>query len=242
MRGIFGFVDIHGFPGHNSALQQAARSLIRLSEPRGREATGLAVIRPDEVAVYRRPMAPARVLAHPEFQQFLDSTLPLEPPSAARAEVAFLGHCRLVTNGTQVPEANNQPVLHDRLIGVHNGIVTNVEGLLAGAPGRPQDRFDLDSEALFCRIAKDLATYGDLSNALRHTFRDLEGEASIGMFAREENEFVLATNTGCLYFAGASEDRVFVFASEAHILRSFLRLAPLASGNEQIRHRIVVRS
>jgi glucosamine--fructose-6-phosphate aminotransferase (isomerizing) len=253
MCGIFGFVDVQGFPGHNTALKHAVRSLIRLSEPRGREATGLALILPDEIAVYRRAMAPGRVLAHPEFQQFLDTALPSAlPPSApaalppatssrsasvAQAEVAVLGHCRLVTNGSQALEVNNQPVLHDRLVGVHNGIVTNAEGLLAGgASGGSHAQFDLDSEALFRRIAGDLSNHGDLAAALRGTFRDLEGEASIAMFARDENELVLATNAGCLYFASAQDGRAFVFASEAHIVRSFLQAAPLASGNDGVHH------
>ena len=257
MCGIFGFVDVQGFPGHNRALKHAVRSLIRLSEPRGREATGLALMLPDEIAVYRRPMAPGRVLAHPEFQQFLDAALPSAfpqsapsaapsalPPAApsqstsvAQTEVAVLGHCRLVTNGSQALEVNNQPVLHDRLVGVHNGIVTNADGLLAGgASGGSHAQFDLDSEALFRRIAGDISHHGDLAAALRGTFRDLEGEASIALFARDENELVLATNTGCLYFASDPDGRAFVFASEAHIVRSFLQAAPLASGNNGVHH------
>jgi glucosamine 6-phosphate synthetase-like amidotransferase/phosphosugar isomerase protein len=125
MCGIFGFVGAAGAIGDSSSGQQAVRALIRLSEPRGREATGLAMALPAEIAIYRRPMPPSRVLAHPGFQRFLDETLPPGPAAGEVTGLALVGHCRLVTNGTQAIEANNQPVVHERVVGVHNGIVTN---------------------------------------------------------------------------------------------------------------------
>jgi hypothetical protein len=182
-------------------------------------------------------MAPANVLAHKDFQQFLDVALPPSGASFADGALAMLGHCRLVTNGTQVLEQNNQPVLGDRLIGVHNGIVTNPGALLErGGAGGGAPVGDLDSEALFRRLALELERAGDVASAVRATFADLEGEASIAMFARDEAELVLATNTGSLYFAGAPDGTRFVFASEAYILRSFLRDAPFLQAPAPVRH------
>jgi len=234
MCGIFGFVGAGPAPVGNRSIQAAIRSLIALSEPRGREATGVALWLPEEIAVFRRPMAPGRVLAHPDFQTFLEDTI---PASAAAAALAMLGHCRLVTNGSQALEANNQPVLGDRVVGVHNGIVTNPTELLAGSPrhgGRPVG--DLDSEALFRRLAHDLEETADVAGSVRSTFHDLEGEASIAMFAREEEELVLATNTGCLYYAHTTGSARIVFASEAYILESFLRSSDLFDVAPEVRH------
>jgi hypothetical protein len=105
MCGIFGFVGAPDALGDHQSIQQGIRSLIRLSEPRGREATGVALMLPEEIAVYRRPMPPSRVLAHPGFQRFLDDALPAG--RSPTSTLAALGHCRLVTNGTQAIEANN---------------------------------------------------------------------------------------------------------------------------------------
>ncbi len=235
MCGIFGFVGAPGAVGDNSSIQQAVRALIRLSEPRGREATGLALALPDEIAVYRRPMAPSRVLAHPGFQRFLDETIPAGQVSLAESELAVLGHCRLVTNGTQAIEANNQPVLTDRVVGVHNGIITNPNALLDEL-GTHADAVELDSEALFRHVSAGLTAHGCLDRALETTFARLEGEASIAMLAREENELVLATNSGCLYYAEAADRRIVAFASEAYILEKFLQGGYLWPGEAAVRH------
>ena len=223
MCGIFGFFGIPGSPRSTSSVQRAIRSLIELSEPRGREATGLAALLPASLAVYRRPIAPSRVLASPEFQAFLDDVLPPGGQAFAEAELAVLGHCRLVTNGTQALEDNNQPVVNERVVGVHNGIVTNPEALLTRTSVASTDaQLELDSAALFGRIGADLAAGADITAALRCAYRALEGEATIAMFAREEHELVLATNAGCLYYCQPAEGEL-VFASEAHILRTFLK-------------------
>jgi hypothetical protein len=182
-------------------------------------------------------MSPSRVLGHPDFQQFLDHTLPPSASSFDETGLAMIGHCRLVTNGTQVLETNNQPVLGARLVGVHNGIVTNPVELLSGAGrdgGHPEA--ELDSAALFERLTRDLEATADLETSLRSTFHAIEGEASIAMFARDENALVLATNAGSLYFAQAHDDGRFAFASEAHILRSFLKGSSLLPAGTPVEH------
>ena len=219
MCGIFGFVGAPGADLDNSSVQRAIRSLIRLSEPRGREASGLAAILPGEIAVYRRALAPSRILRHPDFAAFLDQVLPPGSRSATTSEFAVLGHCRLVTNGTQAIESNNQPVLLDRVVGVHNGIVTNPHALLAEEDFA--DSVELDSEALFRHLERQLPARGSLCGAVQATFGAIEGEASIAMFAREENQLVVGTNSGCLYVA--SKGPLFAWASERYILESFLR-------------------
>ncbi|MDQ3169000.1 MAG: hypothetical protein M3Q55_02540, partial [Acidobacteriota bacterium] len=225
MCGIFGFVSPQGRTLEHARAQSAIRSLIALSEPRGREATGVAVMRAGDVAVYRRPMAPERVLAHPGFQRFLDESLP-RTSAPDTAGLAVLGHCRLVTNGTQILDQNNQPVLLDDVVGVHNGIVTNTAamGARSAAPraGSRAEDAELDSAVLFRYIETVLASGAAVSDALARTYGVMEGEASIAMLAPSRNALALATNTGSLYYAGGEADGLLVFASEAHILRALL--------------------
>lgn len=236
MCGIFGFVAPPGAVRDHSRVQSAIRTLVELSEPRGREAAGVALVLPQEISVFRRPMAPSQVLAHPEFQLFLDTALP--PGTAPSIELAGLGHCRLVTNGTQILERNNQPVMLDSVVGVHNGIVTNPEEMIAKRAGDARadgdEDVELDSAILFRNIEAELATGLSTADALRRTYQLMEGEASIAMFARERNEIALATNTGSLFYAGAAGGGVFVFASEAHILRQMLAAGHLGAADQTV--------
>ena len=43
--------------------------------------------------------------------------------------VAVMGHSRLVTNGAQENNQNNQPVVAGDMVGIHNGIIVNDEEL-----------------------------------------------------------------------------------------------------------------
>ena len=225
MCGIFGFVSPQGRTLEQARAQSAIRSLIALSEPRGREATGVAVMQAGEVSVYRRPMAPERVLAHPGFQRFLDDSV--RGVRSGESGIAVLGHCRLVTNGTQILDQNNQPVLLDDVVGVHNGIVTNTSemGSKRAEPhaGMSADEGELDSAVLFGFIERALSSGAAVSDALSRAYGVMEGEASIAMFAPSRNTLALATNTGSLYYAGGEADGLLVFASEAHILRELLK-------------------
>lgn len=222
MCGIFGFVSPASNAFRPSAAASAIRSLIALSEPRGREATGVAIMGADEVAVYRRPMAPSRVLRDDGFKRFLEAALS-GPAASASGALAVLGHCRLVTNGTQILEANNQPVLLPSVVGVHNGIVTNPQamgGAAVGAAGA--DGVELDSAVLFGWIARELAAGASVPCALTRAYAAMEGEASIAMFAPAYDVLALATNTGSLYVAGGEHGEPLVFASEAWIVRAWM--------------------
>lgn len=230
MCGIFGFVSPspNALPAASAAA--AIRSLIALSEPRGREATGVAIMGADEVAVYRRPMAPSEVLADAGFQRFLDAALNGRDGASA-GPLAVLGHCRLVTNGTQILAANNQPVLLDSIAGVHNGIVTNPEAFGGAAVGTSDaGDAELDSAVLFARIERELLAGAPVACALTRAYAVMEGEASIAMFAPAHDALALATNTGSLYVAGGDGNQPLVFASEAHILRALIAEGHLGRG------------
>ena len=45
------------------------------------------------------------------------------------AALAIVGHSRLATNGTQSNVDNNQPVIVNGAVGIHNGIIVNDEQL-----------------------------------------------------------------------------------------------------------------
>jgi asparagine synthetase B (glutamine-hydrolysing) len=222
MCGVFGVVRAGGVVADAAGFERAIRTLMRLSARRGRDAAGLALVLPEEVLVHRRAGSPERLLADPRFGRFL-------APACARlagatAGVAFLGHCRLVTHGSQAVAGHNQPVeVGDALVGVHNGIVTNVGRWADDERAREgrQVETELDSALLFRRIARARSERAPL-DATAEAYGELEGEASIAFFDADAGALVLATNTGSLFVADACDAGVLAFASERDILARFL--------------------
>ena len=224
MCGIFGFVAREGAPVSPQIMRRLLLDLFQRSEPRGQEASGLVVIADGLANVFKRPLAPNAFMRHPGFRSFLDGNLKrgfsngedtLDRPMAA------IGHCRLVTNGAEVVHDNNQPVVVDHIVGIHNGIVTN-EATLVSRHGNMRRTMDVDSEALFRLLDSYLDEGADLSGAIAKTFDAVEGTASVAFFRDDIEAVSLATNNGSLFFVHADELQATFFASEGYILRSFL--------------------
>ena len=118
MCGIFGVV----LGAHSSVTAPELRALVdalfRLSESRGREAAGLALVSGDVIRVHKQATSATEMLRTAEYDAVYEGRTR-----------AVIGHSRLVTNGSQALEANNQPVIAGDLVGVHNGIVVNVDAL-----------------------------------------------------------------------------------------------------------------
>src|SRR6266480_2085936 len=111
-----------------------------------------------------------------------------------------LVHVRDYTKGHPKIEANNHPIRHGAVVGVHNGIIFNDDELLAGHDcARREPGMTVDSEAIFAVAA--------------HTDGDPEAfEALCGSFAtawldeRRERSLFLARGAGRPLWVGTGED------------------------------------
>lgn len=65
----------------------------------------------------------------------------------------FVGHVRFFTNGTPENMANNHPIVHGGVVGVHNGVLRNWESIIKQT-GREDDTAEVDSEAIFAAVNK----------------------------------------------------------------------------------------
>jgi len=226
MCGIFGFVVPAGQAFDVAVLRRAVASLFRLSEPRGQEASGLVIASGGATSVFKRPLKPSIMLRSAPFRRFLDDEIARLPISDGRAQdaIAVFGHCRLVTNGAEIVAENNQPIVADHTVGIHNGIVTN-DGRLRGQHANIQMTLDSDSEVIFRLIDRYVAeSGGDLRSAIGRVFSEIEGAASVAFLHDGADAMALATNTGSLYYAGGGSLRAF--ASERYILSEFVSGEP----------------
>lgn len=243
MCGIFGIVVGGGSNLSREQWHDALTRLFLLSESRGKEAAGLALATVGRIVVHKDSVSAATMLRAPDFKAALERGIngffPDGDPAqtdndgiktAAAAEdrtagprntLAAIGHCRLVTNGLQGIDANNQPVWRDNAVVVHNGIVVNVNELWA-RESSIKPTADVDTEVIAALVEKYRANgtgSQNVAEAVRCTFEDIYGETSIAVLFRDLNAMVLATNTGSLFVVRSQDDRAVFFASEAYICR-----------------------
>ncbi|MBC8268846.1 MAG: hypothetical protein H8E36_08865 [Rhodospirillaceae bacterium] len=228
MCGIFGIVAGRGASCDKTAFHQSIIDLFKLSEPRGREASGLVISARNEVLVFKRPIAPSSMLRSADFKSFVkasEAAYKVDENGAVSEAYAAIGHCRLVYNGTETVAGNNQPIISDHCVGVHNGLITNDCDLWNQHAGIDRT-LDTDSEIIYRLIDRFVDEGNDLSKAISLTFAELEGTASLGFFRNDARLMVLATNNGSIYTAHFEKQGVFVFASEKFILESFIANGP----------------
>jgi glucosamine 6-phosphate synthetase-like amidotransferase/phosphosugar isomerase protein len=171
----------------------AAQSLLAAIAERGADAVGYAYRLPGSgYATVVKQRTPASML--------LDRiTVPAEAPQ-------LLVHVRDYTKGHPSIPANNHPVHHGPVVGIHNGIITNDDELLEPHEcARSEPQMTVDSEAIFAVAAHSMSD--------ARALEELEGAMAAAWFdEREPDVLHVARGTGRPLWIGQGRDGVF-FAS-----------------------------
>lgn len=215
MCGIWGLVSTaDGLD--RAALEGIVKKLLVLSESRGKEAAGVAMTGKPGVAVFKRASAASDMIRTEAFRSFWNRSF-----DSSAASFAAIGHSRLVTNGSALRPANNQPVAGKGLVSVHNGILVNVDDLWRNHPELHRQA-EVDTEA-FVALLEAYQKTGSLETAVRTTYREISGMAStLNLFA-SCRRFVAATNNGSLYRVVSRSGKTAAFASESLTLARLIR-------------------
>ena len=210
MCGIFGLNINKNSPGNLKNLSYYIDNLFLLSESRGKEASGFAFGSQKEIQIYKTPEKASKLIKEPVYKNALKV---LESSDS----VSVIGHSRLVTNGLESSNLNNQPVERDGVILVHNGIVTNVDEI--SKKNNINLKGGLDSE-IIPFLLKDLEK--DPSLELKKAYAQIYGMTTIAALFENLPNMLLATNNGSLYYIFSEDKNSFIFASEKYILTRLL--------------------
>ena len=195
----------------------AAQALLAGIAERGADAVGYLYRSAEEPrATVVKQQAPPRML--------------LDRISVPDHATQLLVHVRDYTKGHPSIAANNHPVRHGPVVGVHNGTIVNDDELLAPHRcARVEPRMTVDSEAVFA-----IAAHG-CNDA--HALEALRGSAAAAWIdEREPARVFLARAAGRPLWLAASDDEVF-FASTpealevtGRTLRTSLAIREVAEG------------
>jgi glutamine---fructose-6-phosphate transaminase (isomerizing) len=245
MCGIFGLV-VHKNAGYDHAfIKKSLKMLAQLSESRGKDSSGLVLRNESDRkfhvfkgAVYLNYLLKRKEVTH-QIDRMLSSSHTNSLPGR-QTTFAVMGHSRLVTNGTHLDDENNQPVVKDGIIGVHNGIIVNEEDLWF----RHTDihrKSEIDTEVMLALIRKYIGSGWDMATAISKTVTEIFGTVAVAFFADDLNVLTIATNNGSLYILTDERELLF-FASEEYFLKKMaesmhldkkgnIRIRQIAAGN-----------
>ena len=220
MCGIFGVITKEKSSYNNKFLKKSLITLAKLSETRGKDSSGLCSLnhKNNSFDIIKGPIPANKLLKRNKVKDTLDSVFSKENDN--KLKLAF-GHARLVTNGTQLEAENNQPVIKDDIICIHNGIVVNVDELWENHPSLVREN-EIDTEVLPTLIRMELNNGKSIESSVKNTINKVFGTASIAITFADLEKFVLATNSGSLYVIHNNKDIIY-FASERAMLNGLIK-------------------
>ncbi|MGB2874882.1 MAG: hypothetical protein WBB76_05320 [Gaiellaceae bacterium] len=144
-----------------------------------------------------------------------------------------LVHVRDYTKGHPRIEANNHPIRHGAVVGVHNGIIFNDDELMKSHGfGRAEPQMTVDSEAIFALAEAS----GNSAAALEQLRGSL---ATAWLDERRPSTVFLARGAGRPLWVGAGREEIF-FASTKAALEVVERYLPLKLRKREIDEGTVV--
>lgn len=190
--------------------------LLHHSQSRGKDSAGIAFVTQNKIQVLKVASAADTLVKTKEYYQGTESNF------EGKNEFCAIGHARMETNGSFAKKENNQPIVKDGIVTIHNGIIVNDQELWKKHTDLKRES-EVDTEVFNSIFAKELKNGRSLIDALRNSINQLEGSFSFGILLSKYNCLLLATNTGSLYYAvdtptSQSESNMFFFASEKRFM------------------------
>ena len=94
-----------------------------MSEKRGSDTFGISFKLDKKIIIYKINEKPLKAINKIDYLKFLDLNIKNE----INDTLQLIGQTRLVTNGSKFSYSNNQPLQSENIVGVHNGIFTNLQ-------------------------------------------------------------------------------------------------------------------
>lgn len=190
MCGIFGIV------GAQPSIADI-QVLAKMAEQRGRDSCGLLAYQNNVYRVSRADWPITRLLGKWDGGKHLPTGV-------------VMGHSRLITNGLE----DNQPVVRDDVIVLHNGIVVNDEKIWNDLKRTRQ--LKIDTEVIAVIVAEHLEGGGVVKDVPERVLSLCKGSVSCAVVLPKLGKLCLFSNNGSLY-VGKKGGNLY-FSSEAYPL------------------------
>lgn len=220
MCGVFGISIGANNSVSVSDLKDLISALFIESTSRGKEASGIAIKSSDKLSIYREAMSARELIKYKPYKDYLEGELDALKSDGGKISgpVTIIGHARLMTNGMQGINENNQPVYADKLVAVHNGIIVNHEEVFKNNPTLTREA-DVDSELIPRFLEKYMSSGDSMHQAMDKLYDETYGQITTLVVDRDRGGLFGATNIGSLYTLTSEKTGLFVCASEGWFLK-----------------------
>jgi len=218
MCGIFGMVHY----GENllvyyeiRQIRDTLKSLLQLSEQRGTDASGLCVVTANMAHIFKDKKKGSELKDVKELDKVL-----LEIASNQKLYSAF-GHTRQKTKGTYLKNENNHPIIANKTIGVHNGIIFNDDILFTAYDDEIEREGKVDSEIIFRLIDMHISNGKSIVSAVKEASRELIGSYACAFINLDRPNYITlfkGLDYPHIHVYRLKTFDLLIFASESNII------------------------
>ncbi|MGY5874064.1 MAG: hypothetical protein RTV72_17580, partial [Candidatus Thorarchaeota archaeon] len=202
-------------------LRTIADRLFLLSESRGKESSGTAILDEHAIHLLKIPYPASWMIRSDKYQSLVARII-----ESDYYPKVMIGHSRLVTNGSEADNRNNQPVQKSGVVGIHNGIIVNVDDIWNQFSELDRE-YEVDTEILLGLLGSKFRETGSIVESAEYAYSLIEGTAAIAALFEGADYLLLATNNGSLYTYSNNPPGLHIFASERFILEQLARSSGL---------------
>ena len=217
MCGIFGVSSKLSLQNNLDKIKHDINLFIQNSKIRGSDTFGISIKTNNQNCIYKTNEKPTRAIKRDDYSSFLSEYLKNE----VNENIQIIGQTRLVTNGSKFSYQNNQPLISKNIIGVHNGIFTNLEKINEDKTIN-YESYNVKSDSLtFFEKLSDFVDKKNFIDLYLSYLKRIIGNYSISFFVKNENKIYISSNCGTLYYYYDGD--FFCFGSERKIVENYIK-------------------
>jgi glucosamine 6-phosphate synthetase-like amidotransferase/phosphosugar isomerase protein len=212
MCGIFGVIN-YGGKRTTPDLRQITnviKCLLNASEVRGKDASGICVVTGGKAKVYKERIPGSKLPDEVEYKSIMEINY------QDNFQYMF-GHTRHKTKGSEYLNVNNHPIIVDKVIGIHNGVISNDDALFQLSP-ELQRHGQVDSEVIFQLINKHMNKMPDLIESVKKTCVSLVGYYHCAFLHTDYKEYLTLFTGPDIAIVNNKAKKIMAFASSQYIL------------------------
>lgn len=193
-----------------SEIKKIFTMMLIQCEIRGRFATGIALLKTNQkYHLFKKPEAASLFVHESKYQSIL--------AKLDNSSTLLMGHTRFPTVGSILENGNNHPIRAGKVIGTHNGTITNADLLFNQFALRRTAK--VDSEILF-RVANSQIRKGVISaSKFKQSLAAFEGHMSACLASLSDPAtIVLIKGNKPLHAVYYAKQKLVLYASDARFI------------------------
>jgi len=201
-------------------LSKLTINLLEESEIRGTDASGICILSDDSIGMFKDKVKGS------EIKNFSPFKFLLEEISIGKKFKSLIGHTRSQTKGSPEFNENNHPIIANKTIGVHNGIINNDDVLFDKYKDKIEREGEVDSEIIFRLIDMYISDGKSIVDAVKKTSEEISGSYACAFINLDCPNYLTIFKSlayPSVYIYTYDVEKVLIFASSSLILDSAIR-------------------